>query len=267
MSVVRDEASHCLQGRLPSFSKHFEEFGGLLTSRDTQSWLAPQQEQWPPGHQRCVSARSPSANPRSSPPQRSNCPVKNTGHTAASLYCEYTDSFKNREGWFPGGLKLQRKLHYNEMLLLTGPTNPKSPDRTNGISPMGTPLALTGITWTRPQGDKDIYHRKKEREKLSYSMRLYQHRQTVGDTLLSYLKGVFGDSRQPIVHVASSSGVYYYLSYLVCFTQLRRPVRLNNAHQSWRHTKVAFWKCALYDLKVTVLSTSCSSRSQRSTEH
>lgn len=79
---------------------------------------------------------------------------------------------------------------------------------------------------------------------------LQQHRQIVGVTPLSYLKGVFGDSRQAVVHVASSTGVYYYLSYLICFTQLRRPVCLYNAHQSWRHTKVAFRKHGLHNLKV-----------------
>lgn len=60
----------------------------------------------------------------------------------------------------------------------------------------------------------------------------------MGSTLLSYLEGVFGDSRQAVVHVASGTGVYYYLSYLICFTQLRWPVWLNDAHQSWRHPKV-----------------------------
>lgn len=46
-------------------------------------------------------------------------------------------------------LKLPQMLCFNRKILLTGPTNPKSPDRTNGISPMGTPFALTGITWTQ----------------------------------------------------------------------------------------------------------------------
>lgn len=55
-------------------------------------------------------------------------------------------------------------------------------------------------------------------------------------TPLSYLEGVFGDSRQPVVHGASGPRVDDYLSDLVCFTQLRRPIRLNDAHQSWRHT-------------------------------
>lgn len=36
--------------------------------------------------------------------------------------------------------------------------------------------------------------------------------------LLSCLKGVFGDSRQAVVHVASSTRVDYYLTYLVGFT-------------------------------------------------
>lgn len=62
----------------------------------------------------------------------------------------------------------------------------------------------------------------------------------MGVILFSYLKGVFGDSRQAVVHVASSTGVDDYLAYLICFTQLRRPVWLHNAHQSWRHTKATF---------------------------
>lgn len=56
--------------------------------------------------------------------------------------------------------------------------------------------------------------------------------------LLSCLKGVFGDSRQAVVHVASSTRVDYYLTYLVGFTQLRRSVWPNNAHQSWGDPKV-----------------------------
>lgn len=59
---------------------------------------------------------------------------------------------------------------------------------------------------------------------------------------LSYLKGVFCDSRQAIVHGAPSTRVDYYLSYLICFTQLGRSVRLNDAHQSWRPIKTAFRK-------------------------
>lgn len=65
------------------------------------------------------------------------------GHYTVSIQIH---SKTEREGWFPGWLKLQQMLYCNEIVLLTGPTNPKSPDRTNGISPMGTPLALTGIT-------------------------------------------------------------------------------------------------------------------------
>lgn len=37
-------------------------------------------------------------------------------------------------------------VNYRCTVKLTGPTNPKSPERTNGISPIGTPFALTGIT-------------------------------------------------------------------------------------------------------------------------
>lgn len=58
--------------------------------------------------------------------------------------------------------------------------------------------------------------------------------------LLSYLKGVFGDPRQAVVHVASSTGVDYYLTNLICFTELRRSIWPNSAHQGWRHTMAAF---------------------------
>lgn len=71
----------------------------------------------------------------------------------------------------------------------------------------------------------------------------------MGITLLSNLKGVFGDSRQAVVHVAPSAGVYYYLSYLICFTQLRRTIWLNNAHQSCRHRKITIRKYDLHNLK------------------
>lgn len=39
-----------------------------------------------------------------------------------------------------------RRHACDEPPVLTGPTNPRSPERTKGISPMGTPLAFTGIT-------------------------------------------------------------------------------------------------------------------------
>lgn len=57
-----------------------------------------------------------------------------------------THSKTETAGWFTAELKLPQMLYCNDTVLLTGPTNPKSPDRTNGISPMGTPLELTGIT-------------------------------------------------------------------------------------------------------------------------
>lgn len=126
---------------------HVDALHTLLTSHGTQSWLAPQQAQWPPGHQRCVYAHSPSAAPQSSPPQRSDCPAQSEGHTAGSL-------LSSRKGRFPRRLMLPQMFYCNETAPLTGPTNPRSPDRTNGISPMGTPLALTGITWTQWQKDR-----------------------------------------------------------------------------------------------------------------
>lgn len=54
--------------------------------------------------------------------------------------------------------------------------------------------------------------------------------------LFAYLKGVFGDSGQAVVHVAPSTGVHDYFSDLVRFTQLRWPVWLNQAHQRWNST-------------------------------
>lgn len=87
-------------------------------------------------------------------------------------------------------------------------------------------------------------------------MRLYQCRQVCVLILLLYLKGVLCESRQAVVHVASSARVDYYLSYLICFTQLRRPVRLNNAHQCWRRTKMTFRKQNTSQLKGTVFTSS-----------
>lgn len=51
----------------------------------------------------------------------------------------------------------------NQRFILTGPTKPRSPDRTNGISPMGTPLALTGITWTQQKDTNTSEQNKRNR--------------------------------------------------------------------------------------------------------
>lgn len=54
---------------------------------------------------------------------------------------------------------------------------------------------------------------------------------------LTDLKCVFGDTRQAVIHGASSPRVDHYLSYFICLAQLRRPVWFYNAHQSWNtHT-------------------------------
>lgn len=66
---------------------------------------------------------------------------------------------------------------------------------------------------------------------------MYQH---VKSILLSYLKGVFSESWKAVVHGASGAGVDYYLSNLICFTQLRRPIWLNYTHQGWIDEKTNF---------------------------
>lgn len=54
-----------------------------------------------------------------------------------------------------------------------------------------------------------------------------------GFQTLTDLKCVLSDTRQAIVHGASSPRVDHNLSYFICLAQLRRPVRFYNAHQSW----------------------------------
>ena len=46
------------------------------------------------------------------------------------------------------------------------------------------------------------------------------------------LKGVLGDSRQAVVHGSPSPGVEHDLPDLVCLTQLGRPVRFHDTHES-----------------------------------
>lgn len=72
------------------------------------------------------------------------------------------------------------------------------------------------------------------------------HQHILGTSLYSNLKGVFGDSRQAVVHGASSTGIDYNLPYLIRFTHLRRPIRLHNAHESWKHTKASFRKVQIH---------------------
>ena len=110
-----------------------------LTSPCKLFWPAPLPARWPPGRRRCGAARSPSAAPRSSPQQTPDCPVER-------------QHFQLSEECF--ALFLQSKFRkitlyfclYNRSVCLTGPTNPSRPVRENGISPMGAPAWLTGIT-------------------------------------------------------------------------------------------------------------------------
>lgn len=101
------------------------------------------------GHQ-VVSVVSPPAHHQQTldlPHHKDQTALRGAGDTQQGHYpvSAQSHSKTQREGCFPVGLKLQQ-MYCNETVLLTGPTNPKSPDRTNGISPMGTPLALTGMT-------------------------------------------------------------------------------------------------------------------------
>lgn len=58
-----------------------------------------------------------------------------------------------------------------------------------------------------------------------------------GFQTLTDLECVLGDTRQAVVHGASSPRVDHYLSYFICLAQLRRSVWFHNAHQSWNtHT-------------------------------
>lgn len=68
---------------------------------------------------------------------------KGGGTQRGSLYSKCTEPFKDRGGRMAYG---RAPVTTDTVMILTGPTNPRSPERTNGISPMGTPLALTGIT-------------------------------------------------------------------------------------------------------------------------
>lgn len=69
----------------------------------------------------------------------------------------------------------------------------------------------------------DRYHlntwKHSQRAFISYfKVRLIELSEAGDVTLLSYLKSVFSDSRQTVVHVASSARVDDYLPYFICFT-------------------------------------------------
>lgn len=111
-----------------------------LTSPCKLFWQAPLLARWPPDRLRCGVARSPSAAPQSSPQQTPDCPVE-------------------QEGWLSkehrsltaliSPVKFQKadSFYLSVCVCLTGPTNPSRPVRLKGISPMGAPAWLTGITY------------------------------------------------------------------------------------------------------------------------
>lgn len=84
------------------------------------------------------------------------------------------------------------------------------------------------------QRQKGEEKRKEKKNIVLGHLGVTNRRQFSGVSFLSYLKGVFCESRQAVVHVASSTRVYYYLSNLIGFTQLRWTVWLDDAHESWR---------------------------------
>lgn len=111
---------------------------------------------------------------------------------------------------------------------------------------MGTPLALTGITWTRR-------HKDTKTESASTASLIVDCGSTCSlsvHCLLTHLKGVFSESRQAVVHGASCTGVDNYLSNLIRFTQLRRSIWLHNAHQSCKDRQKTLGKNGLPDSKL-----------------
>lgn len=107
---------------------------------------APLRVPWLPGHQRCAAARSPSAAPQSSQQQTLDCPVEQR----VSLSEE--NSLRKKPYHLLFGQISERKLFI--CTCLTGPTNPSRPVRLKGISPMGAPAWLTGITYRLAEESK-----------------------------------------------------------------------------------------------------------------